>query len=165
MAHTDRRRHVRFGRSIARPRATPAAPLIASDSVGCGATSSATVLTDFLESIATTPASTFFTVGDPLVSEPHPHAPAQPLGNQQPLRRRVTDEEMAEAPGGVALTIASCGRDRRRGRRACGRPASIGQVQGSRTDDRQYLAAAGASLDLPEKVRRGVRWWLPPATG
>ena len=45
----------------------------------------------------------------------------------------------------VGFTGAPCGPDRRRGRRASGRPASVSQVQGGRTDDGQGLAAAGAT--------------------
>ena len=35
------------------------------------------------------------------------------------------------AAGRVAFTVAACGPDRRRGRRAVGRPASVSQVNGS----------------------------------
>jgi hypothetical protein len=49
------------------------------------------------------------------------------------------------AAGRVAFTGAPCGPDRRRGRWASGRPASVSQVKGGRTDDGQDLAAAGAA--------------------
>src|SRR5438105_15580795 len=39
------------------------------------------------------------------------------------------------AAGRVAFTVAACGPDRRRGRRAVGRPARLSQVNGGRADD------------------------------
>jgi hypothetical protein len=47
--------------------------------------------------------------------------------------------------GRVAYTVAPCGPDHRRGRRASGRPVSVSHVQGGRTDEGQDLAMAGAA--------------------
>ena len=65
----------RFGTSIARPSATRAASLMASDSVGCGAMPSATVSTAAFESIATTPASTMSVTCGPIITRPSSSPP------------------------------------------------------------------------------------------
>ena len=41
-----------------------------------------------------------FALGDPFPAEPDAHPPAQRLGEQQPLRERVWDEEVADRPRG-----------------------------------------------------------------
>ena len=69
------------------------------------------------------------------------------------------------AAGRVALTVAPCGPDRRGGRRANGRPASVSQVQGGRTDDGQDLAAAGPTARPSRKVRRGRGGGCDPVPG